>query len=148
MYKLNLILLLFLLIFITGCSNKRYVGNTLSDKDQKEIFKKDSTSLEELDKMPQFGNGDLDLMLWITKNIKYPTKALKEGIEGTVVTRFCIDAKGNVKDVEVIQSVHPVLDKETVKTLKKMPKWKPGMQDGEAVPVYYSVPVRYRLPRE
>ena len=45
----------------------------------------------------------------------------------------------------VVRSVDPYLDKEALRVIKTMPKWKPGKQRGKAVRVKYTVPVTFKL---
>ncbi|MCC8146283.1 MAG: energy transducer TonB [Bacteroidales bacterium] len=98
-----------------------------------------------VEQMPRFGSGDQDLMEYLTKNIKYPPIAAEQGIQGTVVLRFVVNPDGSVSNVEVIRPLNPNLDKEAVRVVSSMPKWRPGEQNGVKVPVYYSLPVRFRL---
>ena len=67
-------------------------------------------------------------------------------IEGRVICQFVVDRDGTIEDVQVVKSGgHPSLDKEAVRVIKLMPKWKPGLQDGKPVRVRYTVPVNFRL---
>ena len=93
--------------------------------------------------MPEFTNGSL--LKWIAEQINYPTIAAENGIDGLVSCSFVVNADGSISNVEVLRSRDPLLDKEAVRVLKLMPKWKPGMQQGKNVRVKYSVPVRFRL---
>ena len=95
--------------------------------------------------MPEFPGGDNALLKWIAERISYPTAAAENGIDGLVSCSFIVNADGSISDVEVLRSRDPLLDKEAVRVLKLMPKWKPGVQQGKNVRVKYSVPVRFRL---
>ncbi len=48
-------------------------------------------------------------------------------------------------DVKVLRSVSPSLDAEAIRVVGNMPKWEPGMQKGQAVPVKYTLPITFRL---
>jgi protein TonB len=95
--------------------------------------------------MPEYPGGDDALMTFLVKNIKYPKKAIKKLIEGMVMVNFVINTDGSVSKVNVTKSIDPLLDDEAVRVIKLMPLWQPGMQDGEAVPVYFDVPVNFAL---
>ena len=56
---------------------------------------------------------------------------------------FVIGKKGEVTNVKVLRSVDPYLDKEAIRVVKSMPKWKPGKQRGKAVKVSYQVPIKF-----
>lgn len=100
------------------------------------------TSVEQ---MPQFPGGDAELMKYIASNIKYPTIAAENGIEGRVVVRFVVNKDGLVSDAQVLRSLDPSCDKEAIRVVKSMPKWVPGKQNGRNVPVYYTLPVLFKL---
>jgi len=95
--------------------------------------------------MPEFPGGERALMKWLTDNIQYPTIAAEQGIQGRVTLRFVVKPDGTVDDVQVVKGLDPSCDKEAQRVVKKMPKWIPGKQNGNAVFVYYSLPVTFRL---
>jgi TonB family protein len=93
--------------------------------------------------MPQYPGGVDKLMQYLTKEVTYPKKARKKGIEGRVIVGFIVNKDGSVSDVKVVTSIDPELDEEAVRAVKSLPDWSPGMQDGEAVKVAYRLPVRF-----
>lgn len=97
------------------------------------------------EKMPEFSGGTNELMNYIAKEIKYPKKIKRKGIEGLVVVCFIVDKDGSISDVKIIKSVNNKLDKEAIRVVKKMPKWEPGMQDGDAIRVQLNLPINYHL---
>jgi protein TonB len=98
-----------------------------------------------VEKMPEFPGGDPALLKWISEHISYPTIAAENGIQGRVSCTFTVNVDGSVSDVQVVRPVDPNLDKEAIRVLKMVPKFKPGEQRGKPVRVKYSVPVRFRL---
>lgn len=110
----------------------------VEDKEPEKPF----TSVEQ---MPQFPGGDQELMRYIASNLKYPTIAAENGIEGRVVLRFVVNKDGVVSDAQVLRSLDPSCDKEAIRVVKSMPKWVPGKQNGRNVPVYYTLPVLFKL---
>ena len=66
-------------------------------------------------------------------------------IQGKVLLRFVVMEDGAVSDVNVIRGVSPGLDKEAVRVVKTLPKFKPGKQQGKAVRVYFNLPVVFKL---
>lgn len=93
--------------------------------------------------MPQFPGGSVTK--WINKNVKYPPLAQENGIQGKVFIKFVIEKDGSVTDVQVARGVDASLDKEAVRVIKAMPKWKPGKQRGKAVRVSYTLPINFQL---
>jgi protein TonB len=67
------------------------------------------------------------------------------GIEGRVTIRFVVGKTGEVTDVTVIRGMDPQCDNEAVRIVKLMPKWIPGRQNGRNVPVYYTMPIVFKL---
>ena len=99
-----------------------------------------------LDKQPVFSKGgDRGIMEFIQNKLVYPLRAQRKNIQGRVLVSFVIKADGTVSDINVDRSVHPLLDAEAVKVVKKMPKWIPGEKDGKAVNVRYVLPFTFRL---
>ena len=94
---------------------------------------------------PEFPGGVEALYKFISKNVVYPKKALKNGIEGKVVVEFVIEANGSVTNVKVFKSVNPDLDKEAVRVVSMMPKWKPGSQGGKNVRSRFRIPINFQL---
>jgi len=94
------------------------------------------------EQMPSF-KGNVNQ--WLAQNLTYPATAAENGIQGKVVLKFVVDENGNVSDVQVVRSVDPSLDREAVNTVKRMPKWNPGMQNGQPVKVWYTLPVTFKL---
>ena len=95
--------------------------------------------------MPQFPGGDVALMKYIQKNVRYPQIAKEYGIEGRVFVTFVIDKKGKVNDVEILKGVDKNLDKEAKRVIESLPKFTPGKQRGKAVRVQFTVPISFKL---
>ncbi|MEE0923316.1 MAG: energy transducer TonB [Paludibacteraceae bacterium] len=96
--------------------------------------------------MPEFPDGQQALFKFLSENVKYPVIAQENGIQGRVICQFVVNKDGSIVDVEVVRSGgDPSLDKEAVRVIKSMPKWKPGKQRGKAVRVKYTVPVNFKL---
>lgn len=98
-----------------------------------------------VEQMPEFPGGMAECLKFLGKNIKYPTIAQENGIQGRVIVQFVVNRDGSIVDPVVVRSVDPYLDKEALRVIKTMPKWKPGMQRGKAVRVKYTVPVTFKL---
>ncbi len=96
--------------------------------------------------MPEFPGGQAELFKYLSENVKYPVIAQENGIQGRVVCQFVVNKDGSIVDVEVVRSGGDAsLDKEAVRVIKSMPKWKPGKQRGKPVRVKYTVPVNFKL---
>ncbi len=95
--------------------------------------------------MPEFPGGELALRKFIANAIKYPVIAQENGISGKVYVNFVVDKDGSVTAAKVARGVDPSLDKEALRVVNSLPKWKPGMQRGKPVKVSYTVPISFVL---
>ncbi len=107
--------------------------------------KKNDMVFDVVEVMPQFPGGQIAMLQYLMKNIKYPEQAMKEGIQGRVAVRFIVEKDGSISDVKPILSVHPLLNKEAVRVVKSMPKWSPGKHNGKPVRVRFNLPVMFKL---
>lgn len=98
-----------------------------------------------VEEMPKYTGGEKALAEYISKELRYPAKAIDNGIFGRVICTFVIDAKGKVTNVQVIRSVDPDLDQEAVRVIQNMPDWTPGKQRGKQVAVKYTMPIIFKL---
>lgn len=98
-----------------------------------------------VEQMPQFPGGDKELMVFVAKNLRYPVVAAENRIEGRVVVKFVVSKTGDVTDIHILRGLDPSCDKEAVRVIKMMPRWIPGKQNGRNVPVYFTLPVVYKL---
>ena len=98
-----------------------------------------------VEQMPMYPGGDAALMGYLRDNIKYPTVAAENGVQGRVVVGFVVERDGSITDVNILRGVDPSLDREAMRVVKSMPRWNPGKQNGSAVRVKYRVPVSFRL---
>jgi len=98
-----------------------------------------------VDEMPVFPGGDVALMKFIATNMQYPEGAKENNIEGKVIIRFCVTAEGGINQITVIKSVDPELDSEAMRVVKKLPVFKPGKKGGVPVPVWYMVPITFKM---
>ena len=110
-------------------------------RNEDEIFKS-------VEQMPQFPGGDAALMEYLDSHIQYPPEAAKNNIQGRVILQFVVDKTGEIGEVKVVRSVDKDLDEEAVRIVKTLPKFIPGRQNGQAVAVWYTLPVTFKLPRK
>ena len=98
-----------------------------------------------VEEMPAFPGGEVKLMEYISKNIKYPQIARESGIQGKVYINFVVEPDGSVTNVSVLRGIGGGCDEEAVRVVKSLPKWKPGKQRGKAVRVQYMLPINFTL---
>ena len=98
-----------------------------------------------VEQMPQFPGGDAALMKFLSSNINYPQVAMENGVQGRVIVQFVVTKNGTVGEVKVIRSVDRDLDKEAIRLCKSLPKFIPGKMNGQAVNVWYTLPITFKL---
>ncbi len=144
------------LIYLQSCNRQPNIDRKLNNTNNEQLISKiaateptltapvkdDDGIYKFVEHMPE---SSVDIISFLGKNIKYPDDARKNGIEGRVVIRFIVDEEGNMKAPEVMKSPAQSLSDEAVRVLMTMPKWKPGTQDGKNVPVYFTIPISFKL---
>ncbi len=122
-----------------------------------------------VEEMPEFPGGDLAIMDFFAKNTKYPEEAKKTETEGTVYVQFVVNEQGEIEQVKFLKTKVPIFDKngkktdsytevfhragknyeaiekEAVRVVSSLPKWKSGKQRGKNVKVSYTVPIKFAL---
>jgi len=98
-----------------------------------------------VEEMPDFPGGQLALRKFIAQAIKYPVIAQENGIQGKVFVNFVVNKDGTVTGAKIARGVDPSLDKEALRVVNSLPKWKPGKQGGKPVRVSYTVPINFVL---
>ena len=94
---------------------------------------------------PEFPGGTEKLMEFIQNTLRYPIIAQENNIQGRVICQFTVRRDGSVGDIKVVRSVDPSLDKEAIRVIEAMPKWKPGRQRTKAVNCKFTLPIVFRL---
>ena len=127
-----------LIVFLTGCAAEKEPliisplshGVIIDPKIPEEVY-------------PKFPGGPEKMFEFINENLRWPDT--EADVIGRVVVAFTVEKDGSLSDIKVVKSLDSLFDKEAVRLVKSMPKWKPGMDNGEPIRIRYSVPVTFRL---
>lgn len=98
-----------------------------------------------VEEMPEFPGGEAALKRYLATAVKYPIIAQENNIQGRVSIQFIINTRGEVTNATVLRGVDPSLDKEALRVVESMPRWKPGKQRNKTVRVSYTVPINFVL---
>ena len=98
-----------------------------------------------VEQLPQFPGGTQLFIKWLTKNLKYPESARRQNIQGKVMVSFIVNADGTTSDEKIITSVDPLLDRETLRTIRMMPRWEPGIYNGKPCRTLVYLPVVFKI---
>ena len=82
---------------------------------------------------------------YVGKNLKYPSKAARMGVEGRVFVEFIVEKDGRLTDIKVAKGIGGGCDEEAVRVISSAPKWKPGKQRGNPVRVRMVMPIMFQL---
>lgn len=115
------------------------------DKTKQEVTGEEVQPFRIVEQMPEFPGGEEELMKYLKNNINYPQMARETGIQGVVIIQFVVGKDGRISGVKVLRGIGGNCDEEAVRVVKSMPHWKPGKQNGVAVPVYYQLPVHFTM---
>lgn len=95
--------------------------------------------------MPEFPGGTSELHNYLLTETIYPLEAREKGDIGEVVVAFSVSTDGTVSGVRVIKSISEALDREAVRVVSGMPKWKPGTKNGRRVRAELTIPINFKL---
>ena len=118
--------------------NEVIVEEKKPEPEKEEVFRA-------VEQMPRFPGGEAELMKYLYSHINYPTMAMENNVQGRVVVQFVVTKTGKIGEVKVVRSVDRDLDKEAVRVCKTLPDFIPGKMNGQAVNVWYTLPVSFKL---
>ena len=98
-----------------------------------------------VEEMPSYPGGDIELLNFIKNNTRYPEAAKAGKIQGRVIVRFVVSSEGKAEGVSILKGVDPLLDAEAIRVTSMLSEFRPGMQGGKAVNVWYMAPVNFSL---
>lgn len=112
-----------------------------------DIIPPEQTIFVKVEEDPEFPGGQGALLEYIGRNTQYPAEAIENNIEGRVILKFVVNPDGSADRIEILKGVDPLLDKEAIRVVSTLPKFKPGKQNGMPVAVWYTVTVLFKITR-
>ncbi len=95
--------------------------------------------------MPEFPGGGSAFIQWLTRQLRYPPLAQSQKIQGRVVVSFIVNKDGSIADVKLEKSVNALLDREALRVIRMMPRWKPGVHNNQPCRTMVAVPVVFKI---
>ena len=114
-------------------------------KDGSDASSTNDNVFDVVEEMPEFPGGQIAMLEYLSKNVRYPDEAHKAGKQGRVIATFVVEKDGSITNAKVVRSIDPLLDAEALRVISSMPNWIPGKQNGKPVAVKYTVPVSFKL---
>ena len=81
---------------------------------------------------------------WVTKNLKYPERGIKEKIQGRVIVILTIDEKG-ILSIKEIREGDPLLQEEACRVFDGFPQFFPALQGDKPVSITIGYPIAFRI---
>lgn len=97
------------------------------------------------EEMPEFPGGNNEMLRFISNNLKWPIEYFESDVYGRSHFSIVIDETGKVTNVFTRRVFIKEFDREAAKVILSMPKWKPGKQNGKAIPVQLNMPIDWRI---
>ncbi|TDB66777.1 energy transducer TonB [Arundinibacter roseus] len=110
-----------------------------------EIAPEEEKELLFAEQQPEFLGGQEELVRYLQKNLTYPGRAARAGIEGKVFVEFTVGADGKVKNARTVKGIGFGCDEEAIRVIQRMPDWRPGRQAGRPVAVRFTMPITFYL---
>lgn len=109
------------------------------------LGKDDVKELRVVEELPQFPGGPVEMMKWLTKTLQYPKDAQRMKKQGRVVAQFIVEKDGSISDMKITTKVYPSLDREAMRVMRLMPKWKAGVQNNKPCRTRVCIPIVFQL---
>ncbi|MBO4587062.1 MAG: energy transducer TonB [Bacteroidales bacterium] len=94
---------------------------------------------------PEFPGGIDSLYAYLCRNVSYPAEARDSNITGKVCVTFVVERDGSISNPKILRDIGGGCGAAVVEAVKNMPRWKPGRQGREPVPVQFNLPVNFSL---
>ncbi|MBB6130310.1 M56 family metallopeptidase [Mucilaginibacter lappiensis] len=121
------------------------ISFTLAADDDKPKSDETGQVFTSVEHVPEFPGGLEAFGQFLGSNVKYPKADREKGVQGRVIATFIVEADGSLSNIIITRGISKAIDEEAIRVLDLSPKWKPGIQNGRAVRVQYSVPISFTL---
>lgn len=115
------------------------------DSDKKTLVQPIAASSNETvvpESQPEFPGGQAAFADFLAKNLETPD-VLRSNEQKKVVATFQISPDGVVSNIQIVQSAGFEFDKEVKRVLSKMPRWTPGLRNGQYITTTFTQPVTF-----
>ena len=144
-------IILFFASQVTGQKNrgnfkKINTGNSLELSYRVVNKKGEDQAFLSIEQMPKFPGGYNALIKFMNKTLVYPETAIRDNVQGIVITKFSIDRSGNVRNIMILKGVRKDLNQESLRVIRMMPKWTTTEYIfGEDIMIQYTLPIKFSL---
>lgn len=96
-----------------------------------------------VDETAEFPGGMRAMQTYLASSIHYPDSAKKSNVQGKVILQFIVNKDGSISDVDIMRNLPGGCGEEARRVVLAMPKWKPGLMNGQPVDMYYTLPITF-----
>jgi len=98
-----------------------------------------------VEQYPSYDGGDIAFVKFVQKNLVYPEKARRMGLEGRVFIQFIVETDGSLTDFSILKGIMGGCNEEALRVMKESPRWLAGKQRGRSVRVQMIIPITFRF---
>ena len=92
-----------------------------------------------------YPGGEAALLQFINKNLVYPSIAIEQELQGTVVVRFRVEKDGSIGKIVIKKGLSTECDEAAAEVVSKLKRFVPAKQQGHPVPVWFTLPIRFMI---
>lgn len=122
-----------------------FISEMSASDNQVTVVESDEENQKVYDVVEQQPSFEGNLNSWLASNIKYPSVAKENAIQGRVIVQFIVQKDGTICNPQVVRGIDDSIDKEALRVVHAMPKWTPGKQNGKPVSCKFTLPVTFKL---
>ena len=143
---IRLFILLSVCFAILACNSSSLITDEqIISKNYQEV-KSDTAEPDSIAlKYPMYPDGLEGVMQHVRAKVEYPQEAKLNMIQGVVIVKYIIKKNGTAKPSGFVQRVHPSLDYEAKRIIRRMDRWVPGYIGENPVRVEYALPINFLL---
>lgn len=116
--------------------------------DSIKIESNNKTFVEPVQSDAEYPGGSSALLVYLSKNMRYPAQAITKHLQGKVIVTFVVEKDGKINDIKVARPLWPLIDSEAIRLVSQMPKWKPATQNNAPIRVRWTLPINFTLPEK
>jgi periplasmic protein TonB len=92
---------------------------------------------------PEFQGGNDMMIEYMSRNLKFTEEFKKNAPKGNYrcFVEFIVRKDGSLDGIKTVRSIGYGMDENCMDVIKRMPKWKPGKQNGKLVSVKFMIPI-------
>lgn len=102
-------------------------------------------ALRIVEQLPEYPGGMVEFMKWLTANLKYPSQALQNRVQGKVMVSFIVEVDGSITNVKILKGANQLLNQEALRVIGLMPKWTAGVENGKPCRSMVAIPVVFEI---